>query len=74
MAFQHPLDPRRAHASFQPLDHPFVANEQESRHDVDLQPARDLGVPSHVDALNAEAGSFLAREVRDQAVHPSGRP
>jgi hypothetical protein len=69
----HAFDLRGARATGETRDDALVLDEHERRHLLDLEPLRELGPLLHVDALHDEAFALLAREVREQALHPARR-
>src|SRR5688500_18538548 len=74
MAADHPFDPRRARPALEPGDSPLLRDENEGRNLGDVETLRQIGVLVHVDARDAETVPFLAREVGEQALHPTPRP
>src|SRR5919201_4313772 len=74
MALDHPLDPRRGRAPFEPVDDALVLDEDERRHLVDSESFRDLRSLLDVDARDAKARTLLPCEVREQALHAPRGP
>ena len=71
---EHPLDARARDAAGEALGDPLALHEDERRHLVHLEPRREVGPQVDVDPPEPHALAFLAREVREQALHPAGRP
>ena len=70
---EQPLDARRADPSLEPPDHAIVLDQEERGNGVDVEAQRHIGLLADVDAGHAKPASFLARQMREQALHSSGR-
>ncbi len=68
---EHLLDPRGAGAALEPRDGALVLDEDERRHELDLELLGELGPLVDVDARDSEPVALLAGEVREQALHPA---
>ena len=65
----HPLDLRRAHAPFEPLDRPAVLDEDERRDLGHLQPLDPVRLLVCIDPRDAKSRPLFPREMREQALH-----
>jgi hypothetical protein len=74
MRFEHLLDSRRRHATFEPRHDAALPHEHERRHRRDAEPCGDVGALVDVDLLHGEMLALLARDVREQALHPARGP
>src|SRR5262249_12913469 len=60
--------------AFDPADHRAALDEDERRDLLDLEALGEVRVLVGVDRDDGEPASFLAGDVRDQALHPPRRP
>ena len=51
----------------------LATDERKRRHLGHAEPLRDVGALVDVDLLHAQCPSFLASDVRKEALHPPGR-
>jgi predicted dehydrogenase len=74
MRLEHPLDARRADPSLEAVDDALVLHEREGRNRRHMKPVGELGLLVDVDVHHAQALTFLAGDMGDQALHAAGRP
>src|SRR5580765_9077840 len=73
MLLEQRLDARLAHATFEAADDALAEHEHERRDGRDAEPLRELRLLVDVDPEDAHTLAFLAREMREQALHPARR-
>ena len=74
MRLEHPLDARRADPALEPVDNALVLHESQRGDGRHAEPVGQVGLLVDIDVHDAQTRAFLAGDVRDQALHPPGRP
>src|SRR4029079_1383975 len=69
---EHRLDARRGGAALDPGDHLLCPDEHERWCSRDAQLLRDVAPFVHVDLHDAQTVALLARDMREEALHPPG--
>ena len=74
MAADHPFDPWRARPPLEPGDRLALRDEDERRDFLDVEALGQVRVLVDVDAGDPKMLALLAREVGEEALHPSAGP